>query len=150
MQPDTKTTEALRTLERLALVRASAVRELTEDERTALDAAGGPCAHCGGYHARACPRVKRLAFHPNGGAAEVEFWPHNVIDWTGVLFDDGGDQPDIKAGELDSSEVEDLERVVRWVLFTAKQQAGIGDVKDAATRLLETVRAIQEASDPQE
>lgn len=37
------------------------------------------CAHCGGTHARACPRVKRLAYHPNGTLAEVEFWPSN--DW---------------------------------------------------------------------
>lgn len=33
------------------------------------------CQHCGGRHARACPRVRRMAFHANGALAEVEFWP---------------------------------------------------------------------------
>lgn len=32
------------------------------------------CTHCGGIHARSCPRVKRLVWHPNGTLAEVEFW----------------------------------------------------------------------------
>jgi len=44
------------------------------------------CDHCGGVHARACPRVKRLAFHPNGAVAEVEFWragswPEDQVVW---------------------------------------------------------------------
>lgn len=33
------------------------------------------CSHCGGTHARACPRVRRMAWHLNGNLAEVEFWP---------------------------------------------------------------------------
>ena len=33
------------------------------------------CSHCGGAHARACPRVKRMEWHPNGQLAAVEFWP---------------------------------------------------------------------------
>lgn len=33
------------------------------------------CAHCGGRHVRACPRVKRMAWHPGGALAEIEFWP---------------------------------------------------------------------------
>jgi len=33
-----------------------------------------PCADCGGIHERACPRVKRKAWHPNGNIAEVEYW----------------------------------------------------------------------------
>ena len=32
------------------------------------------CTHCGGRHTRACPRVKRMQFHPNGALASVEFW----------------------------------------------------------------------------
>jgi hypothetical protein len=32
------------------------------------------CLHCGGAHARACPRVRRMAWHPNGQLAEVDFW----------------------------------------------------------------------------
>lgn len=34
-----------------------------------------PCAHCGGWHARACPRIRRMEFHPNDVLAAVEFWP---------------------------------------------------------------------------
>lgn len=33
------------------------------------------CQHCGGIHARACPRVRRLAFGGEGKPTEVEFWP---------------------------------------------------------------------------
>jgi hypothetical protein len=33
------------------------------------------CRHCGGAHARACPRVRRLTFHPDAKLAAVEFWP---------------------------------------------------------------------------
>lgn len=33
------------------------------------------CQHCGGAHARACPRVRSLTWHPNGTLAGVEFWP---------------------------------------------------------------------------
>ncbi len=32
------------------------------------------CEHCGGRHARACPRVKSMAFHPNGQLASITFW----------------------------------------------------------------------------
>lgn len=53
----------------------------TEGDDTALTADLGealrklpPCQHCGGFHARACPRVKSMAFHPNGALAQVEFW----------------------------------------------------------------------------
>jgi hypothetical protein len=33
------------------------------------------CQHCGGWHNRACPRTRRMVWHPNGTLAEVEFWP---------------------------------------------------------------------------
>jgi hypothetical protein len=33
------------------------------------------CAHCGGFHHRACPRVRSFTFHSNGDLASVEFWP---------------------------------------------------------------------------
>lgn len=38
-------------------------------------AEGKGCQHCGGRHARACPRVKQLKFHPTGALAQVDFWP---------------------------------------------------------------------------
>jgi hypothetical protein len=50
---------------------------LTAEENAALRArfdAGQACQHCGGLHARACPRVRELSFHPNGVIAQVRFW----------------------------------------------------------------------------
>ena len=44
------------------------------------------CAHCGGRHTRACPRVKKFRYHPGGGLAEVVFWRKWSTDH--VLFDD--------------------------------------------------------------
>lgn len=39
------------------------------------------CRWCGGMHARACPRIKRLAFDPSGrNVVEVEFWHQS--DWS--------------------------------------------------------------------
>jgi hypothetical protein len=66
-------------------------RSLTEEELSALEESDSRCVHCGGYHARACPRVKRLEFHQNGQPAAVEFWPPDVVSWVGVVFDDQGD-----------------------------------------------------------
>jgi hypothetical protein len=44
------------------------------------------CKHCLGAHARACPRVRRLEWHPNGQLAAVEFWqagqwPEDIVLW---------------------------------------------------------------------
>jgi hypothetical protein len=47
------------------------------------------CQHCGGYHKRACPRVRSLRFHPNGTIAAVTFWRTWSTDH--VLFLDGED-----------------------------------------------------------
>lgn len=54
--------------------------KLTEAEKTILrqlfpDRPERSCDDCGGYHLRACPRVKRIATHPNGNRIEVEYWP---------------------------------------------------------------------------
>lgn len=51
------------------------------------------CQHCGGQHARACPRVRRLTFHPSGVLAEVEFWadgrwPTDNVIWPEQITDD--------------------------------------------------------------
>jgi len=45
-----------------------------------------PCQHCAGHHVRACPRVRRLEYHPSGSIAVVEFWrdgqwPTDHIIW---------------------------------------------------------------------
>lgn len=42
------------------------------------------CRHCGGYHLRFCPKVKRMNFAANGALVEVEFWPsydESAIIW---------------------------------------------------------------------
>jgi hypothetical protein len=44
------------------------------------------CAHCKGYHARACPRVKRMKWHTNGTLAEVEFWPDGSWSDTAIVW----------------------------------------------------------------
>lgn len=44
------------------------------------------CTHCGGRHTRACPRVKRLQFHPNGQLAAVEFWPAGKWDDSDIIW----------------------------------------------------------------
>ncbi len=49
-------------------------REMAAEVRARF-AANEACQHCKGLHARACPRVKTMSFHPNGGLASVEFWP---------------------------------------------------------------------------
>lgn len=49
---------------------------------------GEICAHCRGIHARACPRVKRFAYHPDGALAEIEFWPDGKWPTDNVIFPD--------------------------------------------------------------
>lgn len=46
------------------------------------------CAHCGGRHVRACPRVKSMRFHPNGSLAGVDFWGDGKWSEAHVLFGD--------------------------------------------------------------
>lgn len=44
------------------------------------------CQHCGGAHARACPRVRRLRFHPDSRLAAVEFWPAGSWSDEGIMW----------------------------------------------------------------
>lgn len=53
-----------------------------------------PCEDCGGYHLRqgekACPRIKRKVFHPNGNLIEVEYfrhWDDSDVIWPDDAFD---------------------------------------------------------------
>jgi hypothetical protein len=50
---------------------------VTDDEARDLWATfrSHTCNHCGGSHARACPRVRRMEWHENERLAAVEFWP---------------------------------------------------------------------------
>jgi hypothetical protein len=60
------------------VIEATAVEVDVADELTPELVAeiqkGESCQHCKGRHARACPRVKRLDFHPNGALKRVDFW----------------------------------------------------------------------------
>lgn len=84
---------------------------LTAEDREALLAPADPrqpngpnlfesmkCAHCGGAHRRACPRVRRMDFEYKGEITQiksVEFWPEgqwsddNIIWPEDVYLDDG-------------------------------------------------------------
>ena len=55
--------------------------------------AGKGCQHCGGRHARACPRVKRFRFHPTGALAEVVFWPEGEWSDEHVLWPEDLTEP---------------------------------------------------------
>lgn len=51
----------------------------------------GPCLDCGGYHLRACPRVKRQVWLGNGNRTEVEYWAEwddSEVIWPEEVFDD--------------------------------------------------------------
>lgn len=99
----------------LHLARLSAARmqgrSLTEDELKQLDEVA-PCTECGGFHVRNCPRVKRLAYHPNGTLSEVEYWRHDEIDWTGVIFEDQGENDELSG---DQSMIKDLGYLLQWM-----------------------------------
>lgn len=65
----------------------------TEQRRVLRDA--DPCQHCGGYHLRACNRVKRLVWKVEGPGAgqlvEVEFfpgWDDSETLWPEEIFSD--------------------------------------------------------------
>jgi hypothetical protein len=83
--------EAFRRLDQLRMQRVRELgRPLTSDELKSLEAEQ-PCPDCGGHHARACPRVKSHSWHSNGHPASVEYWPPDLVDWGGVVFEDQGE-----------------------------------------------------------
>lgn len=72
-----------------------------EDVKTAEELqAEQTCRWCGGLHARACPRVKRLSYDPTGqNVTEVEFWPADQwsdahVVWPEDLVKKDGDDAD--------------------------------------------------------
>ncbi len=55
--------------------------QLTPEQRAQLVSSGifshrpeGLCGDCGGYHLRACLRIKREVLFGNGNRNEVEYW----------------------------------------------------------------------------
>jgi hypothetical protein len=47
---------------------------------------GRLCQHCLGAHARACPRVRELSFHPDAKLSRVRFWRDGEWSDDGVLW----------------------------------------------------------------
>lgn len=69
---------------------SAAAAPMTPEQRAAVEA--GRCVHCGGTHARSCPRVRRIRFRADGQTPlEVEYWsdqewPHHNIIWPESLY----------------------------------------------------------------
>jgi hypothetical protein len=72
-------------------------RPATPEEKALLrelfrDLPAAPCADCGGVHWRACPRVRRQAWNPNGTVrTEVEYWDHwddSEVLWPEEIWDE--------------------------------------------------------------
>jgi hypothetical protein len=47
---------------------------------------GEQCQHCGGIHARACPRVSSLKWHTDGSLIEVSYWPDREWSRADIIF----------------------------------------------------------------
>jgi len=63
--------------------------KLTDEEREGYREQlkqGKACVQCGGFHLRACPRVKRLVMRNAEEIAEVEFWPDGQWPKDNVIF----------------------------------------------------------------
>ena len=142
--------EALQAMQRLHLLSLRRSMEnqlrrpLTESELVALEESGSKCIHCGGYHVRACPRVKKIEFHPNNTIAAVEFWPPRDVDWSGVLFEDQGDPDD---GAL--IRVEDLDEDISLLISMLLGKDGLVGIPNAMKRhpcrqyAIEAIRRIE-------
>jgi len=78
--------------------------KLTPEERLAMQATGlfsarpeGLCQDCGGYHLRACPRVKKQTWIGNGNRTEVEYWQEwdeSQVIFIEDVFDDSPEEDD--------------------------------------------------------
>lgn len=71
------------------LVRLRNTKSKSENEIESLswdDFLKQQCAHCGGSHLRACPRVKRMQFSQDGKLVEIEFWADGKWDQSNVLW----------------------------------------------------------------
>ena len=44
------------------------------------------CEDCGGYHLRACPRIKRQEWIGNGNRIVVEYWEHGQYDDSETIY----------------------------------------------------------------
>lgn len=69
-------------------IQPTADTAVSPEDAAAIIARIPACAHCGGRHVRACPRVKSMRFHPNGSLAGVDFWGDGKWSEAHVLFGD--------------------------------------------------------------
>jgi hypothetical protein len=77
-------------------------RRLTSEEKYALrpifdSRPEKACLDCGGYHLRACPRIKREVHLGNGNRTEVEYWPQwddSEVIYPEDVLDDDQEEPD--------------------------------------------------------
>lgn len=91
------------------------------------------CLHCGGFHSRACPRVRSVSWHPTGVIAQVVYWPWDKVDWSGVLWEDVTDTgPSVLLADLE----DDLNILIDRLLYpSTMDSARRGLVSGAAQRL---------------
>jgi hypothetical protein len=68
--------------------------DLTEDQRyqarQIFEGKAGdaqrPCVHCGGVHLRACRRVRKIAWHPDGTVIAATYWPDGEWDDSDIIW----------------------------------------------------------------
>lgn len=85
---------------------SDATEPAADDQLTAEQAAkarklfaeGKACKHCGGIHARACPRVKRMAFQGDN-LIEVEFWPEGRWSDDHIIWPEDAPAADESTGQ---------------------------------------------------
>jgi hypothetical protein len=72
------------------------------------------CAHCGGVHMHACPRVKRMRFSDDGKRIiEVEFWPDGEWETKNIVWPWQIHEERAPTGELTSAPVTGSQEVVK-------------------------------------
>ena len=52
------------------------------------------CIHCGGIHLRACRRVKRAEWHPDGSLLRVVYWADGKWDESEIIFPEAAYESD--------------------------------------------------------
>jgi hypothetical protein len=64
--------------------------EITEEQKRLLqslfESPKASCLYCGGYHLRACPRIKRQVWTGNGNPVEVEYWQQGQYDDSETIY----------------------------------------------------------------
>lgn len=57
-----------------------------KDDARTIFGKGEQCIHCGGIHARACPRISTLEWHTDGNLIKVSYWPENRWSDDTIIF----------------------------------------------------------------